>query len=87
MKTILNTLKEFMPYYQITSFIFKDFFIPYNSTPESNKEDKNLSRELFFTDFLLHVEVHSWGIDIYADADVIRRDFVSNIPMQLSQLE
>ena len=81
-KTVLTTLKEITAYYQMTSFVFKDF--PFHAIQlESNKEeDKILSWELLSTDLLFHVHVHSWDIDICR-----RRDFVSNITMQISQLE
>ena len=80
-KTVLTTLKEITAYYQMTSFVFKDF--PFHAIQlESNKEDKIMSRELLSTDLLFHVHVHS------CDIDVCRRNvFVSNITIQISQLE
>ena len=70
-KTVLTTLKEITAYYQMTSFVFKDF--PFHAIQlESNKEeDKILSRELLSTDLLfhVHVHVHSWDI-VYADAGI-----------------
>ena len=67
-KTVLTTLKEITAYYQMTSFVFKDF--PFHAIQlESNKEDKIMSRELLSTDLLFHVHVHSWDI-VYADAGI-----------------